>query len=210
MMASRPTQKVRAAGFSLIEMMVALFIFSIIAASGITVLSSAIQSKDQMTERQSLVDALVLARAIMKADFVQIANRPVRLDRNRGDAVGFTGGDVGESEPVLLFVRRGWLNPGHVEPRSSLQTVEYWLEDDMLKRRAYDRVDAVSDTPSRERILLRGVSKFELSFYRNGQWAAQWTASGPVRSLPTLIAVDMELAGIGPVRQVFLTPELEP
>lgn len=193
-------------GFTLIEMLVALFVFSLISLAGTTVLSSGIQSRDVLTERAGRLEDLQVARAILKADLSQTANRQAR-DVRQGLRPPFLGGEADTDEPVLAFVRRGWPNPGGLEPRGSLQRVEYLVREDTLVRRAYMRVDAAEQTPVRERTLLKGLRSIEFRFF-GGFWADQWPGIGTTGNLPAAVSVEMDVAGLGPVRQVFLTSEV--
>ncbi len=198
----------QAGGFTLLEMMVALVIFSLIALAGAGILTDGVSSKERLDARQERLNDLALAHAILKADLIQLSRRAVRSGPGRGQRAGFTGGDLGRSQPVLRLVRHGWANPNAAETRSSLQTVEYQLVEGRLVRRAFDRLDPAEDTPSVERSVLGGVSELSLSFYGGGAWADQWFAgAGPRTGLPSLVALEMDLEDLGPVRLVFLTSE---
>lgn len=197
-----------AGGFTLLEMLVALFVFSLIAGAGAAVLSSGLRSKEVLETRRSRYDDLALAHTLLKSDFLNLVNRPMRLGRGSRDRMGFTGGDFGKDEPVLRLVRVGWINPDFAEARSSLQSVEYHFDGSQLVRKAYDRLDPAEETPAGERVVLSGITGFALSFYHNGAWADQWfSGSGGNGPLPTLVALDMTVAGVGPLRLVFRTSE---
>ncbi|MGF1456515.1 MAG: type II secretion system minor pseudopilin GspJ [Alphaproteobacteria bacterium] len=195
-------------GFTLLEMLVALFIFSLIAGAGAAVLSSGLRSKETLEARRSRFDDLALAHSILKSDFLHLVNRPMRLGRGRSDRIGFTGGDFGRDEPVLRFVRAGWTNPDFAEPRASLQSVEYHFDGAALTRKGYDRLDPAEETPARTRLVLSDVSSLAFTFYDNGMWAEQWFGGNNGSSrLPPLVALEMDVSGVGPVRFVFRTSE---
>lgn len=194
-------------GFTLVELLVALFVFALLGAAGVSVMSMSIQSKETVDARAKRLGDLETARAIMKADFAQIAPRRSR------DADGFTmdpyfsGGPQRAPERVFAFVRHGWANPMN-EARPTLQYVEYVFEEDRLVRRSRARVDATSGTPVRERTVLTGVQDLSVSFFSNGLWGDQWIQrTGYVTPrLPAVVAVNMKLEGFGEIRQVFMTP----
>ncbi len=120
-------------GFTLVEMLVALLVFSLLSAAGVAVLGFAADNRAVVRERMDEIAALQSARALIKTDLEQVADRRTRAD---GGAPGrsLTGGESAAA-PVLAFTRRGWDNPD-AAPRASLQYVEYRLVEDRLERRA--------------------------------------------------------------------------
>ncbi len=200
----------RNTGFTLVEMLLALVIFSLLSGAGVMVVRSGIQSKDQVEERSEALARLQVARAILRADITQIAQRPVRVARDGSRPPLATGPGFGD-QPILTLVRRGWINPGRVEPRSSLQTVEYFLKEGDLIRRAYMRSDPTPDTPYSERVLLSGITELEMAFRDLRAWVPDWPLrAGSGNSLPFAVAMTLETDAYGSLRQVFLTPEVVP
>lgn len=187
-------------GFTLVEMLVALLIFSGLAATGVAVMSLAADNRAIVQGRMDRLASFQRARALLKADIEQAAERPTRdvAGQLSRDAMG--GGDGAE---VLLFLtRRGFDNPD-AEPRASLQYVEYRLDRGKLERRVRPFLDGA---PLGEpQVLLDGVDSAEVAFYSRGEWRSTWTsATGSV--LPRAVRVQMDVKGFGPVRQLFLAP----
>ena len=197
--------KPQSAGFTLVEMLLALFAFSLLAGAAVALLGFSINSKSALSEVSDDIRDLQLARATMKADFAQLVLRPVRDEFGGLSRFAFEGGVRPSDEPMIAFVRRGRVNPLGAEARSSLQHVEYALEDGSLMRRTRARLDLTSKTPVHSTPLISNVDGISVSFLSNGVWANQWRAqrNGSV-SLPEAVALEVEISGIGPVRQVFL------
>lgn len=197
-----------ARGFTLVEMMVALGIFAMLALAGGMLMQQSVAARQAMAESGSRLAALQLARAAMKADFSQLVARAARDPYGGDEAVAFQGGDAPVNGPLLRLVRGGWENPGNGEARGGLQYVEYDAVEGRLIRRARLRLDAMPATPVRERVLLDGVSAVSVSFLANGQWLPGWGTGGgrtAAAVLPEAVAIEFELEAFGPVRQVFLT-----
>jgi len=68
----------RAAGFTLIELMVALFIAAIMFAMGYGAINQALNGRNALKEQQAQLLELQTAVRVIEQDFVQLAPRPVR------------------------------------------------------------------------------------------------------------------------------------
>lgn len=187
-------------GFTLVEMLVALLIFSGLAATGVAVMSLAADTRAIVHDRMDRLASFQRARALLKADIEQAADRPTRDEAGQlsRDAMG-----GGEGAEVLLFLtRRGFDNPDG-EPRASLQYVEYRLDEGRLERRVRPFLDGA---PLGEaQVLIDGVKTAEVAFYSRGEWRSTWT-SATGGALPRAVRVQMDIKGFGPVRQLFLAP----
>ena len=131
-------------GFTLVEVMIALMIFGMIAAAGVALLSFSIRA--QGASAAALDDSAALNRlsAIMTADLAQAQDRPTR--DQRGVLVpAFTGGAA--QVPLLRLVRGGWSNPDDA-PRAALQKVEYRLDAGAVERVAYPALDGAAALPA--------------------------------------------------------------
>lgn len=192
-------------GFTLVEMLVALLAFSLLSAAAVALLNITLRNKEVFDQSTAAIQELQASRALMKADFSQIAVRPVRDAFGGRAQSSFAKGS--DSKVLLSFVRRGWDNPDGAEARSSLQYVEYALEDKVLVRRARAYLDATPGTPVMARAMLSGVEGVAVSFLADGKWTEQWRPVRETRDVPNAVAVTLDLAGLGEVRQTFLTRE---
>lgn len=75
---ARAQQLRRAGGFTLLELLVALFIAALMFAMGYAALSQGLTSHDHLKEQQARLLELQTAMRVMEQDFVQLAPRPVR------------------------------------------------------------------------------------------------------------------------------------
>ena len=156
-------------GFTLVEMMVALLIFGILAAAGVMVMRSSIDSQMAVRTRVDGIGAFQRLRATMKADIGQAADRRTRA-ADGSTQPAFVGG-VRSGRPLLALVRRGWENPDR-QPRPSLQYVEYRVTDGRLERQVRTGLDGgVLRAPQ---VLAEGVQAASIAFYGREAWRPEW------------------------------------
>ena len=186
------------AGFTLIEMLIALVIFGMITAAGVTLLTLTVRTQEMSERVLDKVGALRRTDALLNADLAQAAPR-IRRDGDGRPTPAFTGGNGGDAL-LMAFVRRGWEDENAF--RSSLQRVEYRLRDGRLERWRYDAVDGEGRPVAMP--LLEGVRSVRLRYReRDGAWRDRWDPTDPAR-LPTAVELVSDSAGRGQVRQLFL------
>lgn len=191
----------RGAGFSLVEMLVALVIFGLIAAAGVAVMAYAADNQGVLRERMDRIGEFQRARALLKSDLSQAAARRTRDATGAVSVRAFAGTADPGAGPLFALARRGWDNPEHA-PRASLQYVEYRLQDGRLERSARPALDgAVLGEPQ---VLLRGVSAAEVRYRYRGAWLDGWP--GGVTEVPEALRLALDVDGIGRVEQLFLMP----
>lgn len=189
-------------GFTLVEMLVALLIFALIGAAGVAVMGSTLSNQERVRAKVDRYAELQRARAILKADLSQAASRRTRGEDGLPALTAFAGGSPwGEGGPILAFTRRGWENPDQTA-RASLQYVEYALVEGRLERRARPALDGARLGPPQ--VLLRDVSAVTPAFLFGGAWTPSWKGN-PQTDIPAAVRLDMRLADLGDINQLFLT-----
>lgn len=195
---AKPPSRPRTAGFTLIEVLVALAIFAVLATGAVTLLSSTLDSQSATEDRMARLAAFERARALLSADLGQAADRPTRgLDGLSWP--GFSARNSTEDGIVFQLVRRGWENPAELS-RASMVYVEYALVEGRLERRTRAMLDGAPLGPPA--IVLEGVSALSVDI-------AFSTTFTPVNGVyrgapPAAVALTMTLDRYGPVRQAFL------
>lgn len=186
-------------GFTLVEAMVALALFALIAAAGAAVLTTSIDNRLAVHAASERTAALHRTRSLLKADLGQVVARRTR-DRNGEPRALPLGGAAAPGEPVLVLTRAGWTNPGGAA-RSSLQRVEYRLESGRLERRVSPFLDG--SRPGPPQVLLTGVTNMTVDFLQEGQ-VSPVPVPRPTGEPPDAVRVTLTLDGYGPVTQLFL------
>lgn len=187
------------AGFTLVEVLIALLIFGMIAAAGAAVLTTTINNRFAVKQATDRTADLQRVRAMLRADLGQATSRRTRGATGRPQQQPIEGA-ASPGDPVLVLTRAGWTNPD-AQPRASLQRVEYRLVEGRLERRVAARLDGARPGPPQ--VLYRGVSSLVVTFLRDGVEAPAYITTAE-RPLPDAVRVVMTLDGYGPVSQLFL------
>lgn len=186
-------------GFTLVEVLISLLIFALIAAAGAAVLSLSIDNRFAIKAASDRTGDLQRLRSLLKADLGQAAARRSRGPTGRPMPQPMAG-PAAPGDPVLILTRAGWSNPGE-QPRPSLQRVEYRLVEDRLERRVSSHLDGARPGPPQ--VLYRGVRDLTVAFLRDGAEAPAFITT-PERPLPDAVRLTMTLDGYGRVEQLFL------
>ncbi len=186
-------------GFTLVEVMVSLLVFALIAAAGTVVLSQVVDNRFAIKAASDRTGDLQRMRGLLKADLGQAAARRTRGPTGRPQQQPIMG-QTTPGDPVLTLVRAGWSNPG-ADARASLQRVEYSLVDGRLERRVAARLDGARTGAAQ--VLYDGVTDLRVSFLRDGAEAPAFISTAD-KPLPDAVRMVMTLKGYGRVEQLFL------
>ncbi len=186
-------------GFTLVEVLISLLIFAMLAAAGAAVLGVTIDNRFAVKAQSDRVGDLQRMRSLLRADLGQATGRRARGATGRPAPQAMVG-PMTPADPILSLTRAGWTNPGE-QARPSLQRVEYRLVDDRLERRIAGQLDGARPGPPQ--ILYRGVRDLTVAFIVDGQAAPAYTSTLD-RPLPDAVRITMTLDGYGPVEQLFL------
>ncbi|HET9331577.1 MAG TPA: type II secretion system minor pseudopilin GspJ [Steroidobacteraceae bacterium] len=176
----------RQAGFTLLELMVALFIAALMFAMGYAAINQGLTSHDSLKEQQAHLLQLQTTVRLLEQDFVQAAPRPVRQPVGDGAQSAMVGGTPG-TQPVVALTRAGWSNPAGLQ-RPGLQRVAYFLENNTLRREYWDVLDPTLASVTAKRDLLEHVKSFTIRYLdQQRQWQDQWPPlTNTVQSGPTM------------------------
>lgn len=187
-------------GFTLIELLVALMIFGLLASAGVLLLRGSVDTQSAVRAHLDTLADLQRGIATLDSDLSQAV---VRISRTRTgtSAPAFFGRKGQESEPILEFVRGGWSNPGN-QRHPAIQKVQYLWRDKKLERIGFPVVDG-GEAPE-PAILFEKVTGVALR-YRNprGDWLDVWAPSDPAL-LPVAVEMILTREGEAPLTLRFL------
>ncbi|MEA3053083.1 MAG: ral secretion pathway protein [Sphingomonadales bacterium] len=188
-------------GFTLVELLVSLFIFGMLSAAGVALLSFSVRAQEAAGARLGDLADFRRAGALLAGDLAQAAPRLARDGSGRAHAA-FEGNGGEQGGVALAFVRRGWENLDDT-PRASLQRVEYSLADGRLERRIYPRLDGAAPLPATT--VVDGVRRVRLRYRdREGAWRERWDPT-KATELPRAVELVLDAEGSGTTRQLFQT-----
>ena len=188
----------RQSGFTLLELLVALAVFSVMAAMAYSGLNGLIQNRERLAQTSERLHELQLTMDTLRRDLAQTVVRPVRdeLGDTRPAMAAFPG------RFDLEFTRGGWPNP-LARPRSHLQRVVYRFEGGELVRYGALVLDGGARTDARRRVMLSGLSSFNVRVLDSlGEWHSGWPVDGQP-AMPRAVRLEMELEDWGRLTRVF-------
>ncbi len=196
----RQAQAKKQLAFTLIELLIAMAIFAVMAALAFGGLRSVIATSSGVEQQIERLESLQRTVMFLERDVRQLAARPVNTEvaKRRYALQAGPNGDI-----LLEFTRAGNPNPGGLT-RSSLQRVRYVLEEGVLIRQTWDQVDSLlSDEPVKLKLLdkLKGV-KFKFLDINN-KWQTNWGIRGPLDQLPLAVEIVLEHEQWGEVRRLI-------
>lgn len=199
---------IRWRGFTLLELLLAIAIFSIIATFAYAGLNVVLDTKQQTDEHLESLAKMQLGLHLMQMDIEQAVNRPIRNEFGDSEPALRSGG---LSELLLELTRTGYANPMKL-PRSQLQRVGYLLEDETLYRVSWPVLDRAQDSEPRRQTLFNGVDSLTLNFFdkemkRQTRWPPQSTDADGDIGLPKGLEMVIETKTMGNLRRVFRVPE---
>ncbi len=205
-----------AGGFTLLEMLVAIAIFSIMSAMAYGSLSQVLRSRDRVTTEREFWTGLALGFSRMEDDLSQARPRTVRdIDGSVLYAFIVHPTDTRAlTAPSLEFTRGGELVMGDAI-RSDLERVAYELHDGVLWRMSWPVLDRAPDTKPIESPVVRNVTDFRVrAFGIDDQWDDVWpqpptTSVGivPPDSMPRGVEVTLAIKNRGEFTRLFLIHE---
>lgn len=200
-------RKMRNSGFTLLEVMVAIAIFSMIGLGVNQTWRTVIDAREQTELKQEQFRSLFRTMQFMENDFAQITHRKIRDEY--GDTLDpFV---IGGTEFTMELTKSGWLNPGQLN-RSNLQRVAYALTSEgQLNRIFWLVLDRSQSSVPVIQHLMEDVTSFEINVLDTRlKTSSVWppgsppgAGQAPVPIIPAGVEVILELEGQGEVRKVF-------
>ena len=209
-----PIKNTSSRGFTLLELMVAISIFGILAAMAYGGLNNVLITKTRTEQQANRLVELQRAFTFLGRDIQQSIDRSIR-DEYGTQIPSMRGNSIGDY--IIELSRTGWRNPGGF-PRSSVQRVVWSLKDETLIRGYWTALDRAQDTPLLQQKMLSEVEEVELRFLdNNDEWRTTWpattstisslgTASAAPSALPKAVEVTLTHKYFGEVQRIFVVP----
>jgi general secretion pathway protein J len=183
-------------GFTLLEILIALAIFSIMSMMAYTGLAAVLDARASTVPRAEQLAQLQATLYLLNEDLSQIINRPIR------DEFGTTepAFSVGRGNEILVFTRTvpSWSNNAD---SNSLLRVSYRLENDALYRRVWSIPDRTQQTEYRSRKLITTHGVTVTNF--NVETQAWEPLIGGI-DIPKALDISIKLEGLGTIHRSFL------
>lgn len=197
-------------GFTLIEILIAMAIFTLIGLASTGLLTTVIDSNDISEERFAKLQLLQRAMITIERDLQQAVPRAIRYNGEKQDMVMAGGKLDGSDDDGIGFVRGGWHNPQLMLPRSTLQYVAYRLNENRLERLYSNYVDNVIGYEPKVRVLLEDIESLNIEFIATSSNESldededlSWNESYKGTALPRAVAIEFVSKDFGKIRREF-------
>ena len=159
-------------GFTLIEVMVALAVFGVMALLAYMSLGQTLANADMLTARMDRLQSVQRTISYLSSELLQATPRSVRVEL--GDAPTPALQSSFGSDFALQLTHGGWPNPAGV-PRSTLQRTAYRIEDGELLRYHWNVLDRTANNTPLATVMLENVDRLTFRFLQlNDEWTEQW------------------------------------
>ncbi len=201
----RPVSRSQA-GFTLLELVVAVGIFSLMSAIAYGGLLSVLKTAGGTEAQSARLGEIQIAMVRLERDVEQAVPRAVRdqFGDLRQALVAAGGGTTME------LTRAGYFNPVDL-PRSTLQRVQWTFEGDTLYRSPWPVLDRPvgAEDPEPEAVLT-AVESLELRFLGDDdQWHVEWPlqrGNDTDAALPRALELRLALEDWGEIRRILMIP----
>lgn len=228
-MIGRPTDDARPAragggrgrGFTLIEILVALAIFTLLSVAAYRGLNAVLEARARVAADHRQWQTLALLFARLSQDFNTLVNRPVRNSAGLTEpAFVAVPESFGEDQAELVFSRAGF--PDAQGPLEATQRVGYRLREGRVELLVWPVLDQGPRTRPQVYVLVEPVEGFRLRYLDGrGEWLDRWPPPGPVAGqfpgqipgqvqsqagvFPRAVEAELTLAAGGVLTRLFVT-----
>jgi general secretion pathway protein J len=193
----------RSAGFTLLELLVALAIFALLAVMSYAGLSTVLNTEQVVDTEMERLTEIQRSVAFITRDIQQTVDRPIR-DAYGDPQPALAGSTLlaTAETPVLELTRNGYRNPLGTN-RSTLQRVAYRVADHTLLRDTWRVLDRAQDSQPDSVTLCTGINALQIRYLDQDQnWHEQWPPQdsqyqGP--AIPLAVEVTLELDDWGDI-----------
>ncbi len=184
-------------GFTLLELLVAMVIFSLMSVMAYGGLYNVITGNEVIAQQEQRLKELQRTMMFLERDLRQLVPRPRNTGAGNTPAKSF---DYGlDSDGLMEFTRAGNPNPIAVA-RSSLQRVRYDLEEKVLSRKSWALVDHIDLEPTSMK-LLKDVESIELRLLdKNREWQINWKEA---KFIPLAVEITIDHTHWGKIKRLI-------
>lgn len=193
-------------GFTLLEMMLAITLFSILCIAGYQLLQAVLRNSELTQQHATRLAAIQRAFTLMERDISQARIRPVAQSALPPFPDDFRLSQAGNNRSLTL-IHDNWRNPAAFLHRSSLEKVTWRFQQGKLQRVSHQQPDSHQQIPHQLSVTLDNINAFKLRFWSQGRWQDSWNHG---RILPEGVEVTLDTDDFGILQRViFLTTNHE-
>ncbi len=194
-------------GYTLIEILVALTVFAILASITASVMYRVSMTRTRVNEQADRLTQLQLAISLISNESEQIIERPVY-----GNDMHLFPAFIGRSQ-YAEFTRGGLANPAGLDKRSTLKRVALVCAGSRLYRRSWAVLDSPDRNNHQDKLLLDKLTDCHFNFLNHqlqvfNEWRASVVKQNQKKeTLPKAIQLDITLSDWGNASFLFTLPQ---
>jgi len=192
----------RQSGFTLLELLVAIAVFAIIGVLATGGLNAVLDQSAIASDGLERLNRIQRSVRLISDDLYQLHPRTVRDELGRATEAPVIAND--QNDFLIRFSRAGWRNPAGL-PRSSIQRVQYRLEEGELIREYWPVLDRTLGLEPESTVILDDVAEVDFEFldYDN-VWQQQWPSQDTEQSQwPKAVRIKIEIEGLGTLQRLI-------
>ena len=185
-------------GFTLVELLVALFVFSLIAVAGVGLLRTSADGQLALKDRLSVIALNSRSANLLETDLAQAVARPVR--DSAGLDVSVFATRITDIDGLLFAFVRGGGSGASEDP--AISRVAYSFAGGELRRTSWPRLDGAEAAEAA--VLASGIGSVTPRFRDlRGKWRNDWTPADPMM-MPRAVELTIMPERGAPYRLVLL------
>lgn len=193
-------------GFTLIEILIALTVFAILATITSSSLYNAFNARTRVNKQADRLNNLQLALSIIQQDTTQIVERAIRSNEMR-----LFPSFVGQAQ-YLELTRDGMANPSSIEKRSTLKRIALICQGNKLIHRTWSSLDMTDRNRYEDKELINHLSDCHFNYLnQNLEVLTEWREHALNQNqnkepLPKAIQLNLNLDDWGKMSMLFIIP----
>ncbi len=195
----------RQRGFTLIEIMVAVAVFSVMSLLAWSTLNGAVKNSEILNDRMDRLQSIQRTMLYLSSDILQMAPRPIRDELGTGQRPALLS--LATADFPIELTRGGWNNPVGL-PRSTLQRTAYRIEDNELLRYHWRVLDRTFANEPITEVLIDDVESLTFRVYDatghpTDTWPPIGVANADPRARPRAVEIILTLTNEGEIRRLI-------
>lgn len=193
-------QQAQQSAFTLLEMLISVAVFALMAAMAYGGLSQIIRSSEHIQQSNASLAELQFTLALIEKDILQLSNRKIRDEYGDEQAALIIGQDG------IIFSRLGWVN--FFDPqRSHIQRLKYSVKEKQLIRQYWTSLDQTIEQKTIQSVLLNRVKNLSIKVIdANKKLHTTWPRSSDTpatASAAKALEITIELEQWGNVKKLI-------
>lgn len=193
-------------GFTLVEMLVGILVFAIMAGISYRALNQIVTTQQRLEANNKKWRALALLFTRLQQDMMNVANRSIRDGQDLPEQPFLGKAAIsGPLDAQLIFTRLGFA--GQTGKLADAQRVGYRFANHKLELLIWPSLDQAPRSAPAKYELLADLNAFDIRYLgKDGAWHDQWPLPGVDMVHPRAVSVHLALSDGSQYQRLFRLP----